>query len=304
MYNKSLIKACVAALFIVGSPMTLAASGDGSIVGRLNADNKSTVSGAEITAKNPANGFSRTIKADADGAYRFPFLPVGTYTIEATKDGKSLGSLPNVPVTLGVATTADMELSGESLDVITVKASRVVNAVDVSSTESATNNSRQDVAQLPLDKDLMSVARLAPGVVRGHNFGGGAGVSFGGSSVAENTIYINGLNVTDFYNRIGFSTVPYAFYDEFQVKTGGYSVEFGRTTGGVINAVTRRGTNQFKYGAELTMEPASWHSRADDHYRADGTRHLTTTRDRDAPAKLNVYASGPIVKDKLFFFAM
>ena len=96
---------------------------------------------------------------------------------------------------------------------------------------------------------------LAPGIVKGHNFGGGAGVSFGGSSVAENTIYINGLNVTDFYNRIGFSSVPYAFYKEFQVKTGGYSVEFGRTTGGVINAVTRSGTNDFEFGSEITWEP-------------------------------------------------
>ena len=51
------------------------------------------MSGAEITARNPATGFSRTVKADADGSYRFPFLPVGTYTIEASKDGKSLGSL-------------------------------------------------------------------------------------------------------------------------------------------------------------------------------------------------------------------
>src|SRR6187401_1478375 len=257
MYNKSLIKACIAALFIVASPMTMAASGDGSIIGRLNSDNKSAVSGAEITAKNPETGFSRTIKADADGSFRFPFLPIGTYTIKASKDGKSLGSLPNVPVTLGVATTADLDLGAEALEVITVKGSRVVNAVDVSSTESATNISRFDVEQLPVDKDLMSVARLAPGVVRGHNFGGGSGVSFGGSSVAENTIYINGLNVTDFYNRIGFSTVPYAFYDEFQVKTGGYSVEFGRTTGGVINAVTRKGTNDFKFGAEITWEPDS-----------------------------------------------
>src|SRR5690349_722509 len=298
MYNKSLIKVCIAALFIMAAPMTMAASGDGSIVGRLNSDNKSAISGAEITAKNPANGFSRTIKAEADGAYRFPFLPVGTYTIEATKDGKTLGSLPNVPVTLGVATTADMELSGESLDVITVKASRVVNAVDVSSTESATNISRQDVEQLPVDKDLMSVARLAPGVVRGHNFGGGAGVSFGGSSVAENTIYINGLNVTDFYNRIGFSSVPYAFYDEFQVKTGGYSVEFGRTTGGVINAVTRKGTNDFKFGAEITWEPDSLQATKSNQPGVIGQY------DQYNRTNYDVYASGPIIQDKLFFFAL
>jgi hypothetical protein len=298
MYNKSLIKACLAALLIAASPMTNAASGDGTIVGRLHSDNQSAVSGAEITAKNPATGFSRTIKADADGSYRFPFLPLGTYTIEATKDGKSLGSLPNVPVTLGVATTADIDLSGETLDVITVKGSRIVNAVDVSSTESATNISRADVEQLPVDKDLLSVARLAPGVVRGHNFGSGAGVSFGGSSVAENTIYINGLNVTDFYNRIGFSSVPYAFYDEFQVKTGGYSVEFGRTTGGVINAVTRKGTNEFEFGAEMTWEPNSLQA------TKSNQPGILGQYDHYDRSNYDIYASGPIIEDKLFFFAL
>jgi len=298
MFNKRLIQGCVAAFFITVAEVAGAASGDGSIVGRLNADNKSTVAGAEITAKNPATGFSRTIKADAEGVYRFPFLPIGTYTIEATKDGKSLGSLPNVPVTLGVATTADMELSGESLEVITVKGSRVVNAVDVSSTESATNITRQEVEQMPVDKDLLSVARLAPGVVRGHDFGGGAGVSFGGSSVAENTIYINGLNVTDFYNRIGFSSVPYAFYDEFQVKTGGYSVEFGRTTGGVINAVTRKGTNEFKFGAEVTWEPSSLQA------TKSNQPGIVGQYDQYDRTNYDVYASGPIIQDKLFFFAL
>ena len=49
--------------------------------------------------------------------------------------------------------------------------------------------------------------------------------------------------------------MPYSFYKEFQVKTGGYSVEFGRTTGGVINAVTKSGTNEFEYGTEVVWEP-------------------------------------------------
>jgi hypothetical protein len=144
----------------------------------------------------------------------------------------------------------------------------------------------------------MSVARLAPGVVKGHNFGGGAGVSFGGSSVAENTIYINGLNVTDFYNRIGFSSVPYAFYDEFQVKTGGYSVEFGRTTGGVINAVTRRGTNDFKFGGEVTWEPDSLQA------TKSNQPGIVGQYDQYNRSNYDVYASGPIIQDKLFFFAL
>ncbi|HEX5694631.1 MAG TPA: TonB-dependent receptor, partial [Arenimonas sp.] len=149
-------------------------------------------------------------------------------------------------------------------------------------------------------RDALSVAQLAPGVVRGE-FGG---VSFGGSSVAENAVYINGLNVTDFYNRVGFSEAPFDFYQEFQVKTGGYSVEFGRSTGGVINAVTRSGTNEFHVGTELTLEPRSWQATRQDRYDADGSRYITASLDNYSRTKLNTYASGPIIRDKLFFFAM
>jgi len=297
MYTKRFIRACIPALFIMASQMANAAS-DGSLIGHLNAEDKNAVSGAEITARDPATGFTRKVKADADGMFRFPTLPVGSYTIEASKDGKSLGSLAGVQVNLGTATTADLDLSDATLAVVTVVGSRVVNAVDVSSTESSFNVSREDLERLPVEKDLQSVALLSPGIIKGHNFGGGAGVSFGGSSVAENTIYINGLNVTDFYNRIGFSSVPYAFYDEFQVKTGGYSVEFGRTTGGVINAVTRRGTNEFEFGGEITWEP--------DFLQAKKSNRpgILGQYDEYNRANLDVYAGGPIIQDKLFFFAM
>ena len=178
------------------SQLALAASGDGSITGRLNASDKAMVSGAEITARDPANGFTRRVKTDADGSYRIPFLPVGTYTLEASKDGKSLGSLEDVTVNLGVATTADMDLGGETLAVVTVRASRVQNAIDVTSTENATNITREELERLPVERDISSVAMLAPGLNRGDSAFGG--VSFGGSSVAENSVYINGLNVTDF----------------------------------------------------------------------------------------------------------
>ena len=83
---------------VAGAPFAWAASGDGSIVGKITAADKTVVSGADITARNPATGLTRTVKADADGAYRFPFLPVGTYTLEATKGDKSLGSIEDVTV--------------------------------------------------------------------------------------------------------------------------------------------------------------------------------------------------------------
>jgi hypothetical protein len=89
--------------------------------------------------------------------------------------------------------------------------------VDVRSVESATNIRRDEIARLPVDQSLGSIALLAPGVVSsGATFGG---LTFGGSSVAENAVYINGLNVTDPYRRQGFSSVPFGFYEEFQIKT-------------------------------------------------------------------------------------
>jgi hypothetical protein len=304
MNKKRLMRAGPALLALAAAAAVHAASGDGSLIGHLTAADNKAVSGAEVTARNPDTGFTRTVKADADGFYRFPYLPVGTYQVEAMQDGKSLGSLNDVTVNLGAATTADLELGGERLDVVQVVGSRIVTAVDVKSTEIATNVSREELERLPVERDLLSVALLAPGISKGHTFGTTSGISFGGSSVAENTIYINGLNVTDFYNRIGFSSVPYAFYKEFQVKTGGYSVEFGRTTGGVINAVTRSGTNEFEFGTEVLWEPSSLQASGSDHFDRSGDNYLISSYDEYDRQNVNVYASGPIVKDKLFFFAM
>lgn len=211
-----------------------AANTDGSIVGR-------TKPGATVTVRDPSTGLTRTVTADRDGSYRFPFLPVGHYRLDSSLDGAAVGQTAEVNVSLGNATTVNLverQKATTDLEGVQVSAPVVISAVDVSSTETATNVSREEIRRLPVDQNVQSVALLAPGVNKGN--AGFGGISFGGSSVAENSFYVNGLNVTDFYNRNGFSEAPFAFYQEFQVKTGGYSVEFGRTTGGVVNAVTDR----------------------------------------------------------------
>jgi Carboxypeptidase regulatory-like domain/TonB-dependent Receptor Plug Domain len=282
-----------------------AANADGSLAGRLTEGDGKAATGVEVTVRNPETGFTRTVAADSDGNYRFQSLPVGTYSLEARKDGKSLGKLENVAVGLGIGTTADVVVGAATLEAVEVLGTRVVHAVDVSSTESATNVTREELDRLPVERDVMSVALLAPGLTKGDkDLGDDTTVSFGGSSVAENSVYINGLNVTDFYNRVGASTVPYAFYEEFQVKTGGYSVEFGRTTGGVINAVTRSGTNEFDFGTEVAWEPSSLQSSGRNSYDADGNPLVISRYDEYDRTSTTLYASGPIVKDRLFFFAL
>src|SRR5690606_37959713 len=204
--------------------------------------------GDQVVVNNPATGLTRTATVNADGSYRLGQLPVGTYNLRLTRDGQPVGQPVEVTVSLGGTTTVNLGSQGGIADMAAVQVvgTRVVNRVDVHSTESATNITREEWARLPVEQSLSSVALLAPGVVTGS------------SSVAENSIFINGLNVTDFYRRQSYSTAPFAFFQEYQVKTGGYSVEFGRATGGVINAVTRSGSNEFEGGVQLTFEPEAW----------------------------------------------
>lgn len=286
---------CVATAIVLGAMAAqplMAQQTTGAIAGRV-------VPGTRVTITNNATGFTRTVVADSEGAYRLALLPLGTYSVQVGESGKPV----DVSVALG-STTNYSPSAGDAIDTVTVVGSGIISAVDVRATESATNMTREEITRLPVDQSLTSVALLAPGVVAtGATFGG---LTFGGSSVAENITYINGLDVTDPYRRQGFSSVPFAFFKEFQIKTGGYSAEFGRSNGGVINAVTRSGGNEFHGGFELTAEPSDWQSDKKDHFHSDGTldERDRTSRDTGSLFKTNLWASGPIVKDKLFFFAM
>ena len=274
-----------------------AQSATGSVAGRANA-------GDQITIVNSATGATRSVTVGADGSYRLSQLPVGDYSLQVTRGGQNVGQALQVNVPLGGTATINLGSEGglTNLDTVQVLGSRVINRVDVYSTETATNISREEIARMPVDQTLTSVALLAPGVVSGNSSLGG--ISFGGSSIAENSVFINGLNVTDFYRRQSFSSAPFAFFQEFQVKTGGYSVEFGRSTGGVINAVTRRGTNELKGGVELTFEPAAWRESPEDRYYENGGVNVLGSHDRSSWMKTNAWASGPLLKDRLFLFAM
>ncbi len=270
----------------------LAQAVTGAVAGRAQA-------GTELTITNAATGQTRSAKVSADGSYRIAQLPPGQYRLSSGSGEPVL-----VTVSLGGTTTVNLTDSGAvNLSAVQVIGSRVVNRVDVYSTESATNITREEIARLPVDQSLGSVALLAPGVVPSAALGG---LSFGGSSMAENVAYINGLNVTDPYYRQGYSSVPFNFYEEVQVKTGGYSAEFGRSTGGVINAVTRSGGNEFHAGAQVTMQPAAWAASTTDRFYKDGdlVERDRTSRDASPFYKTNIWASGPILKDRLFFFAM
>ena len=266
----------------------------GAVTGRAS-------SGDTLTISNPATGYSRTITVGADGSYRFPQLPSGQYQL--SRNG---GAPRNVSVNVGTAANVDFAGGGDAttLDAVTVVGAGVVNPIDVSSVESTTIMTEEQIDRLPVGRDATSVALLAPGTVRGDGrFGNLA--SFGGASVAENVYYVNGFNVTNIVKGLAFSEMPFEALQEQQVKTGGYGAEFGRSLGGVINMITKRGTNEWKFGANAYWSPDALASGVRFAYdpQRDGSYTVEEGAKQDA-LRYNLYAGGPLVKDRLFLFAL
>ncbi|UXI68615.1 TonB-dependent receptor [Tahibacter amnicola] len=222
---------------VIASGAALAQKATGEIFGHAGAN-------ASVTIENTDTGLTREITADASGRFSFSQLPTGHYRV--TSDGATR----DVQVKVGTGSEVNFaDKDSQKLEAIEVTGN-AINPIDVSSVESSTVFTADQIAALPVARDISSVALLAPGTVRGdsgfESLGGGPLASFGGASVAENGYYINGFDVTNIRNFTSFANLPFEAIGEQQVKTGGYGAEFGRSLGGVINIVTKRGTNEFK----------------------------------------------------------
>jgi hypothetical protein len=263
----------------------------GSISGR-------GATGETVTVVNPAINVSRSVKIGADGVWSLTQLPPGTYTVTLTKANGSKETL-QVQVSAGEGSFAGF---GAQTITVTGASSR---AIDLGSTTTNFGIRKDEIDRLPVSKDITSVALLAPGAVAGDGrFGNVA--SLGGASPAENAYYINGFNVTNIVTGLAFNTVPFEAIAEQQVLSSGYSVEFGRSLGGVISINTKRGTNEFKGGVMVDFSPSSL--RGSDVY-AEKSAQTGEWELRDRPGSsmskiYSVYGGGPIIKDKLYGFAL
>lgn len=273
----------------------------GAIVGHAAA-------GETITITNPGTGFTRSVVVGGDGTFRFSALPTGQYTVTT-----SSGSSKAVTVNVGVAASADFAAAGggdaTTLDAVTV-VGNAVNPIDVSSVESTTILTAEQIAKIPVARDATSVALLAPGTVRGDAAFGNL-ASFGGSSVAENQYYVNGFNITNTFRGLNFTQVPFEAIAEQQVKTGGYGAEFGRSLGGVLNMITKRGSNEFHAGGNIFFEPESLREDTENTYYSNplvpgklGQLRQDNSKDSNWEGVASVWASGALIKDRLFAYGL
>lgn len=297
----------VSATALMMSGPALAQSTGGSVFGQA-------ASGDTIIVEGEGTGFRREISVGSDGSYRVPALSPGRYRITLRHSDGTTVVREGVLVSAGTGTPVTFVSSGDSaltMENIVVTGVRV-NPIDVSSVESVTILSADQLSKIPVLRDLTSAALLAPGAVRGDfAFADGQLPSFGGSSVAENQYYVNGFNVTNSFRGLNFSKIPFEAIAEQQVKTGGYGAEFGRSLGGVVSQTTKRGTNEFESGSSIYWSPASLRSRTRNFVYSNplepssfGTVRSINAEEETGEWTANVWASGALVKDKLFAFAL
>ncbi|CEM57040.1 TonB-dependent outer membrane receptor-like protein [Xanthomonas campestris pv. campestris] len=319
--NRSIQRRALAVALLVALGAAQAQSTTGSIVGSVGEGVGTTV----LVENN--SGFSREVPVDARGRYAAGNLPLGTYKVTVKRDGAVVETRENVGITVGANTDVSFAAAGsgvQTLDSVTVSAASLAT-IDVSSVDTRTVVTSEQLAQLPLGRTAEAIALLAPGVVvnsGGFDNGplGGSLPSFGGSAASENAYYLNGFNTTAISNNLGGLTLPYGAIDQQEIFTGGYGAQFGRSNGGVINQIGKRGTNEWKFGAAVIWEPNGLRTNQRDIYwrpdaqagtvnnaayryaRAANGLYQPSSEAEANQTTYSAYVGGPIIQDKLFFF--
>ena len=265
--------------------------------------------GATVVITNSQTGAVRSATVDPNGRFQVPGVPAGTYKIDIIKDGRAVESKTGILVTIGSG--SEVLFGDRAMETVVVTGAAVA-AIDVSSTDTRSVFTAEELDKLTVKRSIEEVALLAPGTVRGDSrYNSNRGMptaSFGGSGANENAFYINGYAVTDPIKGLGSSSLPFNSIAQYQLLTGGFGAEFGRSTGGVVNIVTKSGSNDWNFGVNISSTPDSLSAHSDSSfYPANGTardgRLWNDNKNRKLDSTIySAYLSGPILEDKLFFY--
>jgi hypothetical protein len=281
-----------------------------TLSGTITDPSGGVIPGAQISVTNTATGITREFQADSAGYYTAPNLAPGTYEVKVTAKGFNT-TISNATLAVGAQQQLNIPMKvGETSQ--TVEVTGALQQIDLASSTLTDQVESQTILELPLNgRDWTSLATLNPGVnlietqvdyaqsARG-NRGFGAQLTISGQRTTNNNYRLDGISVNDYANSgpgnvIG-AAVGVDAIQEFSVLTGGFSAEYGKATGGVVNAITKSGTNSIHGDVYEFIRNSALDSR--DYFSRSANTPLAEFRRNQFGAAVG----GPIIKDKTFFF--
>jgi hypothetical protein len=269
-------------------------------------ESNAVLPGATVSATNTATGHVRSTVTEADGRFALPALPVGTYTIRAELPGFSEQLLENVVLELGTSVQLTIVLRvAATQERVTVVGD--VPLVDVQKTEVSTVVSRQQIESLPINgRNFISFSVITPGVSTDRTPQQGAaatsGLTFAGQRARSNNITVDGVDNNDATAGSVRATFSQEAVREFQVLTNSYSAEFGKASGGVVNIVTKSGTNRTDGTAFFYYRDQSLNARGHfEDFDPAGSR-IDAPKAPFNQKQFGATVGGPIRRDRAFYF--
>src|SRR5256886_2321716 len=280
--------------------------GGASVQGAITDATGAVLPGASVNVKNSGTGSSVELVTDERGRFLVPVLQPGEYEIQASLPGFQTVSRRGIRLAVGQNAVVDVKLEVGQLS---TEVAVVADANPINLTSAAVSGLVNDkqIRDLPLNgRSFQQLALLQTGVTAalaaGNDVVGGRTpkITINGARPEQNNFLLDGTDINNVYNKtpgsVGGVLLGVDAVLEFQVLTNAYSAEFGRSAGGVINAVTRSGTNAF-HGSMFEFHRSS---------ALDAKNFFDRASDPIPPFKRNQFGGvigGPIRKDKTFFFA-
>jgi hypothetical protein len=292
-----LVASVIALSFLVAFPVT-AQTTTGQIVGVVRVQGGDPLQGAEVRATSAALQGARSAITGADGRYFLPVLPPGVYVLDVSGSGHSAIRMEGVEVFLGGTTVADATLAGAMLEKVTVTGE--IPLVDARSADNVVVLPRKFVDGMPLaTRSYRELAKLVPSVTATDTdmtTGRGQGSpNFRGEGQYGDNFLVDGLTSRNPFDYTPGTPIPLGSIQEVQLVADGFSPEYGQVVGGLMNVVTRSGSNtvdgEFSYiytSSGLASE-------------AEPTLLEQPTGFHDATPRFDI--GGPILEDRLWYFA-
>jgi len=280
--------ALLSAIVLAALPLSAQTNPTGIISGKVVDPDGLAVPGATVTLESPALQGTRTAQTSTNGDYIIPFLPAGEYTVTFTLPG-----FRTVKQTTRVSPSETVTIS-PTLAVSTVSETVTVvgqTTAEFNQTAEVQTNFKQDlIDKLPTNRTFVAAAQLAPGV---QNTGPNGGLSINGAMSFESLFVVNGVVVNE--NIRGQANVLFIedALQETTITTAAVSAEFGRFQGGVVQAITKSGGNEFSGSYRVTFDNNDWVAL---------TPYPNDSRKDKLLLTQEATLGGPIVKDKLWFF--